>query len=200
MLCTQGRLKLNFICSDFREPCYMTRDSQFGFWTQMCSGIWTKREYLLLVGSIKVWPDWWSASYLNIQWVLNSFKDKQVYLNILIYNFILEKKKNTKKPQAKKKKPKQNPATECILQAISLDKTRGVSILSICTNTHKNILCVCLRENNFLENFLIFHSLHSDFCLQLSSFTQHKAAFEISMTPELYLFFLPSPFPPPQMW
>lgn len=110
MLCTQGRLKLNFICSDFREPCYMTHDSQFGFWTQMCSGIWTKREYLLLVGSIKVWPDWWSTPYLNIQWVLNSFKDKHVYLNILIYNFILEKnktKKTTKKPQAKKKKKTQ---------------------------------------------------------------------------------------------
>lgn len=105
MLCTQGRLKLNFICSDFREPCYMTRDSQFGFWTQMCSGIWTKREYLLLVGSIKVWPDWWSASYLNIQWVLNSFKDKQVYLNILIYNFILEKKKTQKNHKQKKKNP-----------------------------------------------------------------------------------------------
>lgn len=150
----------NFICSDFMEHCYVTHDLRFSFWMQMCSRIWTTDIFCLSDPS-KSDLTWWSNSDLHIQWVLNSSKDKQVYLNILIYNFIFKNKnKNqtkttkintSKKVKEKPTKSQHNPATECILQAISLVKTGKVPILYICTYIHKNILCFCLFEREQLS-------------------------------------------------
>lgn len=150
----------NFICSDFMEHCYVTHDLRFSFWMQMCSRIWTTDIFCLSDPS-KSDLIWWSNSDLHIQWVLNSSKDKQVYLNILIYNFIFKNKnknqtKTTKINTSKRKKKNQQKTNTILLQNVfcklfllsKQEKYRSsTSVL-----TFIKIFCVFvyLRESNFL--------------------------------------------------
>lgn len=152
----------NFICSDFMEHCYVTHDLRFSFWMQMCSRIWTTDIFCLSDPS-KSDLTWWSNSDLHIQWVLNSSKDKQVYLNILIYNFIFKNKnknknqtKTTKINTSKRKKKNQQKTNTILLQNVFcklflLSKQEkyqsSTSVLTFIT-----IFCVFvyLRESNFL--------------------------------------------------
>lgn len=152
----------NFICSDFMEHCYVTHDLRFSFWMQMCSRIWTTDIFCLSDPS-KSDLTWWSNSDLHIQWVLNSSKDKQVYLNILIYNFIFKNKnknknqtKTTKINTSKRKKKNQQKTNTILLQNVFCKlfllskQEKYQSSTSVLTFIKIFCVFVYLRESNFL--------------------------------------------------
>lgn len=117
-----------------------------------------------------------STSYLYVMKVLNSFQCKQMYFFTTL-----------------SQQSSQNPINECILQAISIDKTRVVSGLCSCTKADIKIIFFLWEQQ--VSNFS--YCPCSDFSLQLfsSSFIQSKVAFEISIIPELHIDFCFTQYP-----